>query len=65
MLPTNMAWTMSKQLNCPMEGCHASIEADSEDEVMAQAQAHAESAHPELELDEETVASIKAQIKDV
>jgi predicted small metal-binding protein len=55
---------MTKTLDCPMEGCTAHIEAESEEEVMEQAAAHAESAHPDVELDEETVESIRSQIRD-
>ncbi|AUV80507.1 hypothetical protein C2R22_01580 [Salinigranum rubrum] len=55
---------MSKRLDCPMEGCHASIEGETEEEIMAQAEAHAASAHPDLTLDEETAASIRSKIVD-
>lgn len=56
---------MTMTLDCPMEGCHASIEGESEADIMAQAEEHAAAAHPDLELDEETVASIKSQIREV
>lgn len=56
---------MSKRLECPLEGCHATIEAESEQEVMAQAQDHANNAHPDLELDDETVETIRSSIEDV
>jgi predicted small metal-binding protein len=56
---------MTKKLDCVIEGCHATIEAETEDEIMAQAQEHAGEAHPDLELDAETVASIRSQIQDV
>jgi predicted small metal-binding protein len=56
---------MAKKLDCPIEGCHASIEAETEAEVMAQAEAHATSEHPEVKLDEETVATIRGRIRDV
>jgi predicted small metal-binding protein len=56
---------MSKRLDCPMEGCHASIEGGTEAEVMAQAEEHARSAHPDLDLNEETVEDIRLQIRDV
>jgi predicted small metal-binding protein len=55
---------MSKRLGCPVEGCHASIEAETEDEIMEQAQEHAASLHPELTLDEETAANSRSQIVD-
>lgn len=56
---------MTKHLECPLEGCHATIEAESEQAVLADAEEHAASSHPELELDEETVANIRASITDV
>lgn len=55
---------MTKKLECPMEGCHAPIEAETEQEVMAQAEEHANSSHPELELDEETAENIRSNIRD-
>lgn len=55
---------MTKRLECPLEGCHATIEAESEQEVMAQAQDHANSAHPDLELDDETVETIRSSIEE-
>lgn len=55
---------MTKTLDCPMEGCQAHIEADTEDDVMEQVAEHAGSAHPDMELDDETVASIRSQIQD-
>lgn len=56
---------MSKRLDCPIEGCHATIEAETEQDVMAQAEDHASSAHPDLELDDDTVDSIRSAITDV
>lgn len=56
---------MTKRLDCPLEGCHASIEAETAAEVMSQAEDHATSTHPDLELDDETVADIRSQIRDV
>ena len=56
---------MSKRLECPMDGCHATIEAETEQEVMAQVEDHAADSHPELELDEETVENIRSNIRDV
>lgn len=64
MLPSNKPpGAMTKRLDCPMDGCHASIEADSEEEIMNRAAEHAERAHPDLELDEETIADIKSKIE--
>lgn len=56
---------MPMKLDCPLEGCHASIEAETEQEVMAQVEDHASSDHPDLELNEETVESIRSAIKVV
>ena len=56
---------MSKRLDCIVEGCDATIEAENEAEVMSQVEEHASSAHPELELDEETVQTVRDHIQDV
>jgi len=54
-----------KRLECPMDGCSAVIEAETEQEVMAQAEEHANESHPDLELDDETVENIRSEIVDV
>ena len=56
---------MSKRLECIIEGCDATIEAESEDQVMSQAQSHAAKEHPDLDLDADTIADIRANIRDV
>lgn len=56
---------MTKRLECVVDGCSATIDGETEDDVMEQAKAHAAEAHPEVELDEETAASIRASIRDV
>jgi predicted small metal-binding protein len=56
---------MTKKLDCVVEGCTATIEADTEAEVMSQAEAHAAEAHPDMELDDEAVESIRSRIEDV
>lgn len=56
---------MAKRLECVIPDCHATIEADSEEAVMAQVEGHASEKHPDLELTEETVADIRANIQDV
>jgi|AntRauTorcE11898_2_1112593.scaffolds.fasta_scaffold00070_67 predicted small metal-binding protein len=56
---------MTERLECPVEGCHATIEGETEQEVMAQAEEHAASSHPELELDDETVENIESNITEV
>lgn len=56
---------MSQQLHCVVEGCDASITEESEEEVLETAEEHAAEAHPDLELDEETVETIKENIEEV
>jgi predicted small metal-binding protein len=53
------------RLECPVEGCSGVIEAETEDEVMSQAEAHAAEKHPDMELDESTVADIKSKIVQI
>jgi predicted small metal-binding protein len=53
------------QLHCPVDGCEATIEADSEEAVMLRAEEHARESHPEMELDEATVAELRGRIRDV
>lgn len=55
---------MTKRLDCPMEGCTAHIEAETEEDVMTQAEEHAKNAHPNMEFDEETVERIRSKIRD-
>ena len=54
-----------QRLECPVDGCSATIEAETEEEVMAQAEEHAGGSHPELELDDETVEEIRSSIIQV
>jgi predicted small metal-binding protein len=51
------------KLDCPMDDCHASIEGETEADVMAQAEEHAKDAHPDLELDDATTADLKSKIQ--
>lgn len=55
---------MSQQLHCVVEGCDASITEETEQEVLEAAEEHAAEAHPDLELDEETVETIKKHIEE-
>jgi predicted small metal-binding protein len=48
-----------------MDGCSAVIEAETEDAVMTQAEAHAAEKHPEMELDDETRANIQSEIQQI
>ena len=54
-----------KRLECPIDGCSAVIESETEQEVMTQAEEHAGESHPDLELDDETVESIRSSIIEV
>lgn len=55
---------MTRKLDCPVDGCHATIEAESDEEVMQQAQSHASKQHPDMEMDEETMDSLRSRITD-
>lgn len=55
---------MGKELECVLEGCHATIEAETEEEIMSRATDHAAAAHPELELDDETVETLRSNIQE-
>jgi predicted small metal-binding protein len=48
-----------------MEGCNATIEAETEAEVMSQVEEHVAAAHPDLELDDKTVQTVRDHIRDV
>ena len=56
---------MSHELHCVIDGCDASINEDSEEAVLEAAEEHAAEAHPDLELDEDTVETIKDNIEEV
>lgn len=56
---------MTRRLDCVVEGCHASIEADSDDAIMAQVADHVDATHPDLSLDDETVGTLRSKIRDV
>jgi len=55
---------MAHELDCVIDGCDASISADSEEAVLEQAEEHAAEAHPDLDLDEDTVETIRAHIEE-
>jgi predicted small metal-binding protein len=54
-----------QRLECPIDGCSATIEAETEEAIMDQAEEHASSSHPDLELDDETVETIRSSIIQV
>lgn len=55
---------MSKRLDCIVEGCHATIEGETAEEIVGKATEHAQSEHPNVELDDETVSAIRSNIVD-
>lgn len=55
---------MTKKLECMVEGCDATIEGETEEEVVGKATEHAQEEHPDLELNDETVMDIKSNIED-
>ncbi|MFW5965699.1 MAG: DUF1059 domain-containing protein [Halodesulfurarchaeum sp.] len=56
---------MAKQVECIVDGCHGICEGETEEEVLAEVEAHVQDAHPDLTLDEETVGAVKAEIETV
>lgn len=57
---------MAKVLHCDdvVPGCDAVVRADSEDEILTQAAAHASEAHGLTDLDEATVAAVRDAIRE-
>jgi predicted small metal-binding protein len=57
---------MAKELICRDVGfdCDAVVQADSEEEVMAQAATHAREVHGLQQIDDQTAERIRAQIHD-
>lgn len=53
---------MAKRLDCIVEGCHATIEGETEEEIMEKATEHAQEKHPDLELDDEMASNIRTSI---
>lgn len=56
---------MTKRLDCIVDGCHETFEGDTEEEVMGKAAEHAQNAHPDIDLDDEMMQSIRTNIRDV
>lgn len=56
---------MTMTLNCAelFSGCPAEVRADTTEEVLQQAAAHAADAHGLAELDDSTVAAVRAAIR--
>lgn len=55
---------MAKEVECHFGGCHATILAEMEGEVLTPAENHADHSHPDLELDANAVESIGPGIVD-
>lgn len=55
---------MSHELSCVIDGCDAEISEGSEEEVLEKAAEHAEEEHPDLELDDETIETIRSHIQE-
>lgn len=55
---------MAQELHCVVEGCDASITEETEEEGLETTEEHAAEAHPDLELDEETVETIRNNIEE-
>jgi predicted small metal-binding protein len=53
---------MTRRLECIVDGCDATIEGISDEEILAQAEQHASKEHPDLELDEKIVEELKSHI---
>lgn len=56
---------MTRKLECIVDGCEATIEGITDEEILQQAEEHAASEHPELDLDDETVEELKSHIVTV
>lgn len=58
---------MAYSITCADSGsaCSAVFTTDSEDELMQHVQLHASAAHPEMELNAETVEQVKGLIRQV
>lgn len=62
---TNSVRIMTRRLDCIAEGCTASIEGETDEEILEQAAAHASNAHPDLDLNDEFVAELRSHIVTV
>lgn len=56
---------MAKRLECPLSECHATIEAETERDVMARAERHLQESHPGLKLTDEMARHVRERIRDV
>lgn len=56
---------MTQRVECIVDGCTGVCEGDTEEDVLAEVEAHVADAHPDLTLDEDTVQAVKAEIEAV
>lgn len=56
---------MTKRLDCIIDGCDATIEGETKEEIVGKATEHAQEEHPDVELDDETVTEIRSNITDI
>ncbi|NHN41492.1 DUF1059 domain-containing protein [Halorubellus sp. JP-L1] len=56
---------MPRHFECIVDGCDAVIEADTDDAIVEQAQAHARENHPDLEMDDEMERRIRSEITTI
>jgi predicted small metal-binding protein len=54
-----------QRLECPIGDCGRVFESETEEQLMSDVETHAGESHPDVALDDETVADIRAQIKTV
>ena len=55
---------MATHLDCVVDSCEVSIEADTGAEILGRAEAHAGAANPELDVDRDPVETLKAHIEE-
>lgn len=56
---------MFQRVECIVDGCSGVCTGETEDELMAEVEAHVKEAHPEITIDEETIAAVKAEVETV
>lgn len=54
-----------QRLECPIGDCGSAIEAETDDEVIAQAAEHVQDHHPEVEIDDEMEHQLRQEITTV
>lgn len=56
---------MAVELDCPLEECHRVIRAPDADLIMEEVATHADEAHPDVGIDEDTYATLRSTIQEV